>query len=101
MACAIAAQLAGTFVAPIRSSLARVSPTDSAVFCDNDETSFTKTRQDNAFFGLFGVTYMASNYNFGSQGVGTFHHYLTVNCGIPEHEVASRVYREARWERPK
>ena len=25
------------------------------------------------------------DYNFGSQGVGTFHHYLTAsNCGVPK-----------------
>ena len=41
------------------------------------------------------------DYNFGSQGVGTFHHYLTVNCGVPKHEAASRVFREAVWKRPQ
>ena len=41
------------------------------------------------------------DYNFGSQGVGTFHHYLTANCGVPKHELASRIFREAVWRRPR
>jgi hypothetical protein len=40
------------------------------------------------------------DYNFGSQGVGTFHHYLTANCGVPKQELASRIFRETAWRRP-